>query len=267
MSAACIFCDDVRQEANAKQTFVGVYRADLVVPRFPFDIARLFLVIRLRAPLNFPVPRKMAVRVEIPEQNDQSFETPDLSDTSTSIGEQAKTVEGFGDRTWELTFVVPFGFKCSSEGRVKVFVETPDSSIFAGGIGIRREKFDETEAAMGGILSTVSHFTLGVPNETELDRQISAAAMYSVLAGLLEGKSVGVASEPDSHFLFAAKSPYEFFVMYREPTFGNRKLRISHHGTALPYEVVQSGPYWSLVRLTDQAGPAFQDGLEVAFQP
>jgi len=33
-----IFCDDVRQEITGKQTLVGVYTGDMMVPTFPIDI-------------------------------------------------------------------------------------------------------------------------------------------------------------------------------------------------------------------------------------
>ncbi len=45
-----IFCDDVRQEAGNKLSYMGVYINQMLVPGFPFDLSRLFVIMRAMLP-------------------------------------------------------------------------------------------------------------------------------------------------------------------------------------------------------------------------
>lgn len=45
-----LFCDDVREEAGNKLSFMGVYSHLMAVQSFPFDLSRLFIIMRAKAP-------------------------------------------------------------------------------------------------------------------------------------------------------------------------------------------------------------------------
>ncbi len=45
------FCDDVRQEAGNKLSFMGIYHGVLYVPKFPTSLAKLCFVMSVRTPM------------------------------------------------------------------------------------------------------------------------------------------------------------------------------------------------------------------------
>jgi hypothetical protein len=49
-----IFCDDVRQEAGGKLSYMGVYGPQLIVRTFPATLPKLCFVITARAPVSEP---------------------------------------------------------------------------------------------------------------------------------------------------------------------------------------------------------------------
>lgn len=46
----CIFCDDVRQEAGNKVSYMGIYGPNLVVPSFPTTLVKLCCILNVRVP-------------------------------------------------------------------------------------------------------------------------------------------------------------------------------------------------------------------------
>lgn len=57
-----IFCDDVRQEAGNKLSYMGIYGANLVVPSFPTTLLKLCLAMSIRTKATNP-PKSIIVRV------------------------------------------------------------------------------------------------------------------------------------------------------------------------------------------------------------
>jgi hypothetical protein len=50
----CIFCDDIRTEVGDKLSFIGVYNGVLLLPEFPFTLAKLCAHVNLVTPTSEP---------------------------------------------------------------------------------------------------------------------------------------------------------------------------------------------------------------------
>lgn len=47
-----IYCDDVRQEVGGKQSLIGVYNTDMILPSLPVTLPKLCAQILVRLPIN-----------------------------------------------------------------------------------------------------------------------------------------------------------------------------------------------------------------------
>lgn len=56
------FCDDVRQEAGGKLSYMGIYAANLLVPAYPAHLLKLCAVMTVRAPASRP-PKSVVFRL------------------------------------------------------------------------------------------------------------------------------------------------------------------------------------------------------------
>ena len=50
-----IYCDDVREEIGSKFSYMGVYGADLVIPKFPVVLPKLCLVVKVILDIEKPL--------------------------------------------------------------------------------------------------------------------------------------------------------------------------------------------------------------------
>lgn len=62
-----IFCDDIRQEAGAKQTLVGIYRDQLQLPAMPLVLPRLCVVVDVVTPVTQPF-EQLLIQATLGEQ-------------------------------------------------------------------------------------------------------------------------------------------------------------------------------------------------------
>jgi len=62
-----IFCDDIRQEAGAKQTLVGIYRDQLQLPAIPVVLPRLCVVVDVVTPVTHPFDQ-LVIQATLGEQ-------------------------------------------------------------------------------------------------------------------------------------------------------------------------------------------------------
>ncbi|MBN8728233.1 MAG: hypothetical protein J0H15_11115 [Xanthomonadales bacterium] len=62
-----IFCDDIRQEAGAKQTLVGIYRDQLQLPAIPVVLPRLCVVVDVVTPVTQPFDH-LVIQASLGEQ-------------------------------------------------------------------------------------------------------------------------------------------------------------------------------------------------------
>jgi hypothetical protein len=61
-----LYCDDIRQEVGGKNSYMGVYNSDLVVPQFPTTLPKLCAQVTLRFPLGVTA-REVIVRISMNE--------------------------------------------------------------------------------------------------------------------------------------------------------------------------------------------------------
>lgn len=86
------FCDDIRQEAGNKLSYMGIYGSNLVVPSFPATLVKLCCVLTVKAPANSP-PKQVIFKLL---RDDETIFEGDLSgiDVSNSTsGLQANEIE------------------------------------------------------------------------------------------------------------------------------------------------------------------------------
>lgn len=57
-----IYCDDVRLEVGNKQSLMGIYSGDLLVPVFPVTLPKLCIVVNLVTPIDKPL-KELTIRV------------------------------------------------------------------------------------------------------------------------------------------------------------------------------------------------------------
>lgn len=57
-----IYCDDIREEVGEKLSYMGVYRATLIVDKLPVVLPKFCIVMSIKAPTTDPI-RSMTVRV------------------------------------------------------------------------------------------------------------------------------------------------------------------------------------------------------------
>lgn len=102
-----IYCDDVRQEVGNKQSFIGVYAADLIVDRLPATLPKFCVVAMLSTPIAQPFDN-LRVRVLMGEQC--VFDTQDIAMTpaegAQAIAESKTAAEPEGDMQANIVMVL-----------------------------------------------------------------------------------------------------------------------------------------------------------------
>jgi hypothetical protein len=102
-----IYCDDVRQEVGNKQSFIGVYAADLIVDRLPAILPKFCVVATVSTPLAQPFDN-LRVRVLMDEQC--VFDTQEIVMTTAegaqAIGEPKTAAERAGDMQANIVMVL-----------------------------------------------------------------------------------------------------------------------------------------------------------------
>ncbi|WP_138379184.1 hypothetical protein [Luteithermobacter gelatinilyticus] len=77
--AYTIFCDDVRQEINNKQSFIGTYGQDIVVPdKEQFTLLKFFIVLNYCVTKGVPF-KEIEFVVELPDQDDIRLRADDVN--------------------------------------------------------------------------------------------------------------------------------------------------------------------------------------------
>lgn len=86
ISAVSIFCEDIREEANGGETFIGVLPDGITVPALPGVLHRLTMHTRITFPPSKP-PKEIFSRLIIEGTDEPVFE----SEVESSIIRQAST--------------------------------------------------------------------------------------------------------------------------------------------------------------------------------
>jgi hypothetical protein len=61
-SISAIYCDDIRAEVGGKQSYMGVYGAELFLPVFPFSLPKFCVLTNLMVPFDAP-PKAVHIRL------------------------------------------------------------------------------------------------------------------------------------------------------------------------------------------------------------
>lgn len=128
--AHAIFCDDIRQELGGKFTFVGVYGANLLVPRFPTVLPKLCVVVNMATPSDQPFE---ALKFRVLKGDDTIAEG--------DFGNIAKAADELSNASHErvmrvVTHAIFSPFKVDASGLVRVQILTEDGEIEAGSLQI-----------------------------------------------------------------------------------------------------------------------------------
>lgn len=130
--AFTIFCDDIREEANGKQIFIGTYLDDMYVSEFPRDLPSLALWIEAVTPSAQPFT-KFIVRLYL----DDKLLIETLED-SFAANDEKLDLDMFPQAVQRVRakLRVP-PFEMTEEGLLRVRIETDQGILKAGLLRIR----------------------------------------------------------------------------------------------------------------------------------
>lgn len=156
--ASCLFCDDVRTEANGKRILIGVYDKDLIAAQLPFRLSRLFLAVTIEA-LGSDLPTLKAIRVDWPGHAPQSHAIPEVRPQIALQDAEA------GRQTAHL-FIQAGPFEITETGFLRVYIETEaEGDIPAGSLLLRTiEQVSQDPLArdgfvdVGAMLAALQHY-------------------------------------------------------------------------------------------------------------
>jgi len=139
-----IFCDDVRQENNGKQIFIGVYNADMVVESLPALLPSFSFVIRyqeMKGESELPVK----IVITVPNPDDQMIFEADLPRDAFKLAAPAPdAVQGEMMTAINLASSI-VGLVITHLGRIKVRAYRGDDEIRLGTLRIRLKSEWEEE--------------------------------------------------------------------------------------------------------------------------
>jgi hypothetical protein len=72
-----IYCDDIRLEVGNKQSLMGIYSRDLLVPAFPIVLPKLCLIVTLVTPIDKPLTE---LTIIVTKDNETLIEVPVTGD-------------------------------------------------------------------------------------------------------------------------------------------------------------------------------------------
>lgn len=124
--ALCIFCEDVRQEADGKLSLMGVLQGGITLTQpSPQTIARLFIVSYINAPIERPIDRlRMSVTWAGKEVAGIEIDSGQLR----SMKELAKT--SFPKNGYIINLVIPvFGMVVEHSGDLRVIFQTESEEL------------------------------------------------------------------------------------------------------------------------------------------
>ncbi|SRR5258708_22438437 len=131
-SAFCLFCDDVRQEAGNKLSFMGIYRADMVFPEggpsgIPIAVPKFAIVVWLICGID-DQPQHATFSVFIPPGRTEAIKMEYPQGTLANVQE---VPPGSVRRTWQLVMPV-FNLVLPASGFIEVEVEADGEKLRAG---------------------------------------------------------------------------------------------------------------------------------------
>lgn len=132
-----IYCDDVRMEIGNKQSLIGVYGNDLIVPEFPYILPKLHIVVNLVTPTNNPfknltikVTKDGEALINVPVSTDQ------LEKQQSNLIENEDKENGFWGISINLTLMIS-PFSIQKECTLRVLAETESEELKGRGLKIK----------------------------------------------------------------------------------------------------------------------------------
>ena len=126
-----IFCDDVREEAGNKVSYMGVYGPNLVVQSFPTTLLRLCCVFHLRIPVAMK-PRKIVLRLT---RDDQRIFEIEVTPTAANEAAEKLAEEAVGAHAISFNHVVPLvNLQISQTSVLKALAIVDGKEIRGGGL-------------------------------------------------------------------------------------------------------------------------------------
>jgi hypothetical protein len=149
-----VYCDDVREEAGNKASYMGIYRGVLYVPFIPILLSKFVIVVSFSEPaLEDPVP--LLIRVYMPGQTDDegpTFEAP-APTGDPELGLQSVTDVPLENRSRLLTVPITFvPMTLEKAGRIRVHVVRGDELYRLPSLMIARADASEDATASDGDL-------------------------------------------------------------------------------------------------------------------
>lgn len=138
-----IYCDDVRLEVGNKQSLMGIYTGDLIVPAFPIALPKLCLVVNLVTPIDKPL-KELTLRVT--KDNETLIEVPVTGDQLTQP--QLNIIENGEKDDHERRIGFNFTlmltpFSVEKECVLRVLAITESGELKGGGLKIKTGQFPQ----------------------------------------------------------------------------------------------------------------------------
>jgi hypothetical protein len=114
-----IYCDDIRNEVGNKQSFIGVYRTNLYVPKFPAALPKLCVVISVQTNKNEPFTSLKYRLLNIDAQIAEAVVPPEALVPHTEEASSDPSADGYIVCTLALV-LAPFKIEAAMRLRVRV---------------------------------------------------------------------------------------------------------------------------------------------------
>jgi hypothetical protein len=150
--ATTIFCDDIRQEIGSKQSFMGVYNADLVVGEFPVSLIRFCALVKIQFPLD-TAAQSILIRIFDNDTPIAEISAPDgaLQAARAAVLQKGEIAE---DQTITFSTAIQFApLNLSQPTVLRVRAIIDGSEVKANGIRVRLPTEDELAAVPATLAS------------------------------------------------------------------------------------------------------------------
>jgi len=130
-----IFCDDIRQEINAKLSYIGVYSGSLYLQSFPSTLSKLCVAVKVVTPADNPLGA-LTIRILRDEDVLQEITVDEGEINAVSSPPDNVTEEELKSRVQTAQFMIVFSpIKFDEACVLKVRVQTEKEEL--RGMGLR----------------------------------------------------------------------------------------------------------------------------------
>jgi hypothetical protein len=236
-SAHAIFCDEIRQEANGKLQFIGIYANQLRVPQFPFQLPSLKIVAITKTPVVRPV-QVHSLRLEFAGAVVMEQQVP-----------QIEPPEGDAEAP---TFVVNHflhlqDYVFEGAGILRVLVDT-DSGVFSvGGIKVEAATVGNQQVMVPALIDFLAR-CVQLSEKEKADPKASWEDLLRGLKALIPESLISL--EKDSQ-LQIKYGPSALMYFFQGGSPNSNDVLLTYKNEQLVFEVVYAGRNLMLLQLTD----------------